>query len=231
MSRGQRPTPSAAASSGAGDRAERGAGVAQVLKQRIRLGGAQRVEAGEPGGHRHGARVCLAGGHHVERRVSHEHRAGRLPVARRGALARHGHEVGPALVRVGAVGARLEVEPAIEPERADLHRGVGGDVAGEERLHHAIGVVERGEHLGNARVHPPLRRDQGLARGEPDGELLEHGRQVLVRVVQHLERDLVIGAARVVHPLGNAADDLLERLLERMPAVAGGVHQRAVDVP
>ena len=76
----------------------------------------ERVQVGEARGDRHGAGTGLACRPYVERRVAHEHRGRRLAVACRGALAGHRHEVGAALVRVGAVGADLEVEPALEPE-------------------------------------------------------------------------------------------------------------------
>ena len=51
--------------------------------------------------------------------------------------------------------------------------------------------------------------------------------------LQQLERDRVVGAARHgdAAQRGGPAQHLAERVHERVPAVAGGVHQGAVDVP
>ena len=79
-------------------------------------------------------------------------------------------------MRVRAVRAGLEVEPPVEPERADLDRGVRLDVAGEQRVHDAVVLVERFERLGHAGIDAPLGGDRVLPRGELDRELLEHRR-------------------------------------------------------
>ena len=72
--------PGLAPGSASADSAHRRGGVAQVGEHRVGLGGAQLVEVGEAGGHRHGAGARLARGAHVERRVAHQHGAGRLAV-------------------------------------------------------------------------------------------------------------------------------------------------------
>jgi hypothetical protein len=88
-------------------------------------------------------------------------------------------------VRVRPVRACLEVEPALEAERADLDGGVRLDVPGEERLHDAVLSVQSGQRLAHAGIHAPLGSDRLLAGREPLGQLLEHRRQVVGRPVQH----------------------------------------------
>jgi hypothetical protein len=78
-------------------------------------------------------------------------------------------------VRVRAVGARLEVEPAVEPERADLHGRVRLEVAGEERVDDPVGLVERPQGLRHAGIHVPLGRERVLPGGHLDDELLQYG--------------------------------------------------------
>jgi hypothetical protein len=87
------------------------------------------------------------------------------------------------------------------------------------------------EHLGHARVGIALLAHPFLAQLQGACQLLQHARQVLVLAGEHRQRDLLVGAPGVVDRLRHAPHHRLERLLERVAAVAGGAHQRPVHVP
>src|SRR5262249_15895296 len=85
------------------------------------------------------ARAGRRRGGHVERRVTDQHRRrpGEVRAVPAGGVAPgQVHQFGPDLVRL-AVGAGLQVEVAVQAERAELHLGHRPDIPGEHRLHHA----------------------------------------------------------------------------------------------
>src|SRR5215211_4949512 len=137
-----RPGPWAAASNGGVEHhRDELRGVSQVRQQRVRLGGPQLLEPAEAGRDRDRSRAGFPRGLNVERRVPDQHDPGGLTVLGRGPLASDGDEAGARLVGVRAVGAHLEVEPALEPEGAHLERRVRLDVAGQQGLHDPVPPV------------------------------------------------------------------------------------------
>ena len=136
-------------------------------------------------------------------------------------------------MRVGTVGADLEVEPALQPEGAHLERGV------RPRCCRSAATGSRRRARAAPRAPRPRRDRRGprraiasLRSSSAPASCLEHARQVLVaRRPSIVQRDLVVGATGVVDRLGRPPDHRLERLLERVAAVAGGVAQACRRCP
>src|SRR5436305_8807613 len=90
---------------------------------------------------RDAAGTSLTRGLNVERRVPNQHHVQWRElgaVLPNSSLASHGDQIGATSVWVGAVATHLEVEVAVELEGRKLDGGVGLQINGKERLHHAI---------------------------------------------------------------------------------------------